>query len=53
MCIRDRAGGAAAAAGPAMVAVQAAAVVAQAGMNAANEVAGSLDDNDGMKGHNQ
>ncbi len=47
------AGGAAAAAGPAMVAVQAAAVVAQAGMNAANEVAGSLDDNDGMKGHNQ
>ncbi|MFD3802274.1 hypothetical protein ACFWSF_17580 [Streptomyces sp. NPDC058611] len=47
------AGGAAAAAGPAGVAIQAAAVVAQAGIAAAQEVAGSLDDNDGMKGHNQ
>ncbi|WP_411101360.1 hypothetical protein [Streptomyces sp. cmx-4-9] len=46
-------GGAAAAAGPAGVAVQAAVVVAQAGIAAAQEVAGSLDDNDGMKGHNQ
>ncbi|MER6212963.1 hypothetical protein ABT213_02775 [Streptomyces sp. NPDC001674] len=45
-------GGGGGAAGAA-VAVQAAAVVVQAGINAANEVAGSLDDNDGMKGHNQ
>ncbi|MDX3838699.1 hypothetical protein PV707_42020, partial [Streptomyces europaeiscabiei] len=37
----------------AAVAVQAAAVVVQTGMQAASEVAGSLDDNDGMKGHNQ
>ncbi|UUU31582.1 hypothetical protein JIX56_17640 [Streptomyces sp. CA-210063] len=56
------AGGAGAAAGTAAagaatagaaVAVQAAAVVVQTGMQAASEVAGSLDDNDGMKGHNQ
>ncbi|MEV7727066.1 hypothetical protein AB0P15_20255 [Streptomyces sp. NPDC087917] len=46
-------GAAAAAAGPAAIAVQAAAVVAQAGIDAAKEIAGSLDDNDGMKGHNQ
>jgi hypothetical protein len=56
------AGGAGAAAGTAAagaatagaaVAVQAAAVVVQTGMQAASEVAGSLDDNDGMRGHNQ
>ncbi|MDX2601455.1 hypothetical protein PV379_41085 [Streptomyces caniscabiei] len=56
------AGGAGAAAGTAAagaatagaaVAVQAAAVVVQTGMQAASEIAGSLDDNDGMKGHNQ
>jgi hypothetical protein len=35
------------------VAVQAAAVVAQTTVAAASEVAHSLDDNDGMKGHNQ
>jgi hypothetical protein len=35
------------------LAVQAAAVVAQTGVQAASQVAGSLDDNDGMKGHNQ
>jgi hypothetical protein len=49
------AGGAAAGAatGGAAVAVQAAAVVAQTTVAAASEVAHSLDDNDGMKGHNQ
>lgn len=49
------AGGAAAGAatGGAAVAVQAAAVVAQTTVAAASEVANSLDDNDGMKGHNQ
>ncbi|MFF4347801.1 hypothetical protein [Streptomyces sp. NPDC001530] len=52
------AGGAGAAAagaatGGAAVAVQAAAVAVQTGVAAATEVANSLDDNDGMKGHNQ
>jgi hypothetical protein len=52
------AGGAGAAAagaatGGVALAVQAAAVVAQTGVQAASQVAGSLDDNDGMKGHNQ
>ncbi|MGW0996652.1 hypothetical protein [Streptomyces sp. NPDC002520] len=49
------AGGAAAGAATAgaAVAVQAAAVVAQTTVAAASEVANSLDDNDGMKGHNQ
>ncbi|GGV18287.1 hypothetical protein GCM10010260_67590 [Streptomyces filipinensis] len=49
------AGGAAAGAatGGATVAVQAAAVVAQTTVAAASEVVNSLDDNDGMKGHNQ
>ncbi|MGW1671896.1 hypothetical protein [Streptomyces sp. NPDC002324] len=42
-----------AATGGAAVAVQAAAVVAQAQLSAATEVMNSLDDNDGMKGHNQ
>ncbi|MDX3521693.1 hypothetical protein PV725_27700, partial [Streptomyces scabiei] len=46
-------GRAGAATAGAAVAVQAAAVVVQTGMQAASEVAGSLDDNDGMKGHNQ
>jgi len=35
------------------VAVQAAAVVVQTGMQAASEITNSLGDNDGMKGHNQ
>jgi hypothetical protein len=51
------AGGGAAAAGAATggaaLAVQAAAVAVQTGVAAATEVANSLDDNDGMKGHNQ
>ncbi|MHB9852892.1 hypothetical protein ACSYGO_27145 [Streptomyces krungchingensis] len=51
------AGGGAAAAGAATggaaLAVQAAAVAVQTGVAAASEVANSLDDNDGMKGHNQ
>ncbi|MEV5435310.1 hypothetical protein AB0K80_04650 [Streptomyces sp. NPDC052682] len=49
------AGGAAAGAATAgvSVAVQAAAAVAQTQLAAATEVANSLDDNDGMKGHNQ
>lgn len=51
------AGGGAAAAGAATggaaLAVQAAAVAVQTGIAAATEVANSLDDNDGMKGHNQ
>ncbi|MFC7257683.1 hypothetical protein [Streptomyces lutosisoli] len=50
------AGGAAAAGaatGGAALAVQAAAVVVQTGIQAASEVTNSLDDNDGMKGHNQ
>ncbi|MFD5077449.1 hypothetical protein [Streptomyces sp. NPDC058371] len=50
------AGGAAAAGaatGGAALAVQAAAVAVQTGVAAASEVAHSLDDNDGMKGHNQ
>ncbi|WP_327430887.1 hypothetical protein [Streptomyces sp. NBC_01236] len=42
-----------AATGGAALAVQAAAVVVQTGVQAASQVAGSLDDNDGMKGHNQ
>ncbi|MFF6781849.1 hypothetical protein [Streptomyces sp. NPDC012510] len=42
-----------AATGGASVAVQAAAVAAQTTIAAASEVANSLDDNDGMKGHNQ
>ncbi|WP_406373934.1 hypothetical protein OG788_26600 [Streptomyces sp. NBC_00647] len=51
------AGGGAAAAGAATggatLAVQAAAVAVQTGVAAASEVANSLGDNDGMKGHNQ
>ncbi|MER5397823.1 hypothetical protein [Streptomyces sp. NPDC002599] len=50
------AGGAAAAGaatGGATLAVQAAAVAVQTGVAAASEVANSLNDNDGMKGHNQ
>ncbi|MET8098190.1 hypothetical protein ABZV29_17175 [Streptomyces sp. NPDC005236] len=51
------AGGGAAAAGAATggatLAVQAAAVAVQTGVAAASEVANSLNDNDGMKGHNQ
>ncbi|MFE7843142.1 hypothetical protein ACFU53_45920 [Streptomyces sp. NPDC057474] len=42
-----------AATGGAALAVQAAAVAVQTGVAAATEIAGSLDDNDGMKGHNQ
>lgn len=42
-----------AATGGAALAVQAAAVAVQTGVAAATEVANSLDDNDGMKGHNQ
>ncbi|WP_329301162.1 hypothetical protein OG410_24510 [Streptomyces sp. NBC_00659] len=50
------AGGAAAAGaatGGATLAVQATAVAVQTGVAAASEVANSLNDNDGMKGHNQ
>ncbi|WP_326786136.1 hypothetical protein [Streptomyces sp. NBC_00151] len=50
------AGGAAAAGaatGGTTLAVQAAAVAVQTGVAAASEVANSLNDNDGMKGHNQ
>jgi hypothetical protein len=42
-----------AATGGATLAVQAAAVAVQTGVAAASEVANSLGDNDGMKGHNQ
>ena len=42
-----------AATGGAAVAVQAAAVVVQARLAGGDRVANSLDDNDGMKGHNQ
>ncbi|WP_328449378.1 hypothetical protein OG780_17870 [Streptomyces sp. NBC_00386] len=47
------AAGAGAATGGATLAVQAVAVAAQTGVAAAGEVANSLNDNDGMKGHNQ
>ncbi|MFD5516177.1 hypothetical protein [Streptomyces sp. NPDC127066] len=47
------AAGAGAATGGATLAVQAAAVAVQTGVAAAGEVANSLNDNDGMKGHNQ
>ncbi|MEU9140792.1 hypothetical protein AB0D33_33350 [Streptomyces sp. NPDC048404] len=47
------AAGAGAATGGATLAVQAAAVAVQTGVAAASEVANSLNDNDGMKGHNQ
>jgi hypothetical protein len=47
------AAGAGAATGGTTLAVQAAAVAVQTGVAAASEVANSLNDNDGMKGHNQ